>query len=277
MLKSLLVGLSGSPSSQAATKLAIQWARAHHAKLIGVGVVDDESLTSVESVPLGASAFKAERDEAVLSRAKHRVGMVLREFERACATSEVLHKTFPGRGSAAKLLTQHAQRADLLVLGRQRAESTDSAAPLTHTLEQVLKQAVRPVVCVPESPADGNTVLVAYDGSVQAARTLSAFVGLGLLADLPIRLVTVEKTLGNLAYDTTLASEFLEGHGFKVDVTCFTSDESPGEALLRLIDETHPALVVLGAYGKGWLREVLLGSVTTQLLQKSNSPLFLYH
>lgn len=277
MLKSMLVGLSGSPSSQAATKLAIQWARVHHAKLVGVGVLDEESLTSAESIPLGAGAFKAERDEAVLSRAKLLAGIALREFERDCTASDVSHKTFGARGDAAKLLTQHSQRADLLVLGRKRAESTDSAAPLTHTLEQVLKQAVRPVVCVPESPADGNTVLVAYDGSLQAARALSAFVGLGLLADLPIRLVTVERTLGDVAYDTTLASEFLEAHGFQVDVTCFTSDESPSEALLRLIDETRPALVVLGAYGKSWLREVLLGSVTTQLLRKSNSPLFLSH
>lgn len=277
MLKSLLVGLSGSPSSQAATKLGIQWARTYHAKLFGVGILDDKSLTPAESIPLGAGAFKAERDEAVLSRAKLHVGLALREFEHACATSDVPHKAFPGRGDAAKFLTQHSQRADLLVLGRGRTETTDSAAPLTHTLEQVIKHAVRPIVCVPESLPEGNAVLVAYDGSLQAARTLSAFVGLGLLADLPIRLVTVEKTLGDLAYDTTLASEFLEDHSVKVDVTYFTSDESPTDALLRLIDETHPALVVLGAYGKSWLREVLLGSVTTQLLQKSKSPLFLYH
>lgn len=69
----------------------------------------------------------------------------------------------------------------------------------------------------------------------------------------------------------------LEAHGFKVDVTCFTSDESPSDALLRLIDETRPALAVLGAFGKSRLREVFVGSVTTTLLQKSHAPLFLYH
>jgi nucleotide-binding universal stress UspA family protein len=49
------------------------------------------------------------------------------------------------------------------------------------------------------------------------------------------------------------------------------------ELPIRLITETRPALVVLGAYGKSWLGEVFLGSVTTSLQRKSGAPLFLDH
>lgn len=277
MLKSLVVGVSGSASSQAAARLAMQWGQAHDAKVVGVGVLDDEQLTPAESVPVGGGQFKAERDQIVLTQAEHRLEEVLKEFERACRIAGVQHRSFLTRGNAADRLTEHAQRADLLVMGHQRRESTSSIAPTTETLTTTIKQAVRPVVCVSGLTYSANSVLVAYDGSPQAARTLAAFVGLGLYSDLPIRLVTIEKSLGDLAYDTTLASEFLEAHGFKIDVTCFTSNESPSEALLRLIEETRPALVVLGAFGKGWLREVFSGSVTETLLQGSAAPLFLYH
>lgn len=277
MLKSLVVGVSGSASSQAAARLAMQWGQAHEAKVIGVAVLDEEQLAPVESVPLGGGPFKTERDQIVLAEAQDRLVEVLKEFDRACRIAGVPHKSFMTRGKAADRLTEHAQRADLLVVGHQRLESTSSIAPITDTLAKSIKRAVRPVVCVSGLTYSANSVLVAYDGSPQAARTLAAFVGLGLFADLPIRLITVEKSLGDLAYDTTLASEFLETHGFKIDVTCFTSDESPSEALLRLIEETRPALVVLGAFGKRWLREVFVGSVTTTLLQKSHAPLFLYH
>lgn len=277
MLKSLVVGVSGSPCSQAAVKLAIQWARKYQAKVIGVGVLDDERLAPAEPVPLGGGQFKAERDQIVVAAAQHRLDEVLKEFERTCQTAGVEHKTFETHGNAAERLTEHAQRADLLVVGRKRQESTESIAPTTNTLEAIIKQAVRPVVCVSGPNEPSNSVLIAYDGSPQAARTLANFVGLGLCANLPIRLITIEKWLGDLAYHTTLATEFLEGHGYKVDVTCFTSDEAPGDALVRLIDESRPALVVLGAYGKSRLREFLLGSVTATLLRKSNAPLFLSH
>ncbi len=277
MLKSLVVGVSGSTSSQAAARLAMQWGQAHDAKVIGVAAFDDKQLAPAKSVLLGGGQFKAERDQNVLAQAESRLEEVLKDFDRGCQIAGVQHRSFLTRGNAADRLTEHAQRADLLVVGHQRLESTKSIAPTTDTLTTSIKRAVRPIVCVsgPTSPA--SSVLVAYDGSPQAARTLAAFVGLGLFADLPVRLITIEKSLGDLAYDTTLASEYLEAHGFKIDVTCFTSDESPSEALLRLIDETHPALVVLGAFGKSWLHEVFVGSVTMTLLRRSNAPLFLFH
>lgn len=277
MLKSVLVGVSGSACSHEATKLAIQWAQRHRAKLVGVGVIDDELLMPAEPVPLGGGQFKVERDQIVLAEAERRMDATLKEFERACHTAGVPHQTFASRGHAADRLCEQAQRADLVVLGRSRHDSTESAAPVTDTLEKIVKRAVRPVVSVTKSSDSGKSVLVAYDGSLQAARTLAAFAGLGLCAELPIRLVTVEKSLGDLAYHTSLAAEFLESHGYRVDVAYFTSNESPADALLRVIEETQPALAVLGAYGKSWLRELLLGSVTTTLLKHSDVPLFLYH
>lgn len=277
MVKSILVGVSGSPCSREAAKLAIQWATTHQAKLVGVSVFDEELLAPAEAVPLGGGAIKAERDQIVLATAEHRLGEALQEFEWQCQAANVLHKTFKTRGHVADRLCEQAQRADLIVVGRKRQDATKSTAPLTDTLEEVIKRAVRPVVSVTSAFNSGKSVLVAYDGSLQAARALAAFVGLGWFTDLPIRLVTEEKSLGDLAYHTTLATEFLENHGYRVDVTCFTSDETPADALLRLIEETRPALAVLGAYGKSWLHEVLLGSVTKTLLRKSDVPLFLYH
>lgn len=277
MLKSILVGVSGSPCSREAAKLAIQWATTHQAKVVGVSVFDEELLAPAEAVPLGGGVIKAERDQIVLAAAEHRQEEALQEFERQCQAAKVPHKTFKTQGHVADRLCEQAQRADLIVVGRKRLDSTESIAPPTDTVEEVVKRAVRPVVCVTTAFDSGKSVLVGYDGSLQAARALAAFVGFGWFTDLPIRLVTEEKSLGDLAYHTTLAAEFLGNHGYRVDVTYFTSDESPADALLRLIEEMRPALAVLGAYGKSWLSEVLLGSVTKTLLRKSDVPLFLYH
>jgi nucleotide-binding universal stress UspA family protein len=54
MLRSLLVALDGSPWSETATTLALDWAARFDARLIGLGVLDEPSIaTSVTRTVLG--------------------------------------------------------------------------------------------------------------------------------------------------------------------------------------------------------------------------------
>ena len=49
MLKSILIGLDGSPSSTAALELGIQWAKRFNALLVGIGIVDDATIYTPEA------------------------------------------------------------------------------------------------------------------------------------------------------------------------------------------------------------------------------------
>ena len=59
------------------------------------------------------------------------------------------------------------------------------------TLSKVLADSPRPVVAVPDEPEDGEAVVVAYDGSLQAARALYAFEASGLGQGREIHVVSV--------------------------------------------------------------------------------------
>jgi hypothetical protein len=59
------------------------------------------------------------------------------------------------------------------------------------TLTKVLPNCPRPVVIVPNGPSTGDAIVIAYDGSLQAARTLHAFEATGLGAAREVHVVTI--------------------------------------------------------------------------------------
>jgi nucleotide-binding universal stress UspA family protein len=177
-------------------------------------------------------------------------------------------------------LAYEAQTHDLIVLGRETHFHFETQSTSDETLSQLLKHVPRPVVAVPETapPANGK-VMVAYDGSLQAARTLQLFVATGLAKAVtkePIHVVSVA--------DPTKASEqadqavsYLRLHGLAARAHAVQANGGVGETLLQVAGELPASLIVMGAYGQSALRDFLFGSVTKSVINRSTVPLFLYH
>ena len=49
MVRSILIGLDGSPHSETAVQLGVQWAHRFDALLTGLGVVDEPAICGVEA------------------------------------------------------------------------------------------------------------------------------------------------------------------------------------------------------------------------------------
>ena len=61
LLKSILVGLDGSPSSEAAVELGIQWAKHLNALLAGLGILDEAAIRTPEAEPTGGGYYTPAR------------------------------------------------------------------------------------------------------------------------------------------------------------------------------------------------------------------------
>ena len=85
MLKSILVGLDGSPSSGAAVELGIQWAKQFNALLVGLGIVDEVTIRTPEAEPIGGGYYKQERDEEMVKEARREIAQLLDKFASRCA------------------------------------------------------------------------------------------------------------------------------------------------------------------------------------------------
>jgi len=66
MIKSILVILDDSKSSESAKELSVNLAKSYKASLTGIGVLDAPWITTPEAIPLGGVAFKVDLDEQLL-------------------------------------------------------------------------------------------------------------------------------------------------------------------------------------------------------------------
>lgn len=272
MIKSMLVGLNGTQASESAVKQALQLAVGLQAKLIGVGVVDRAQICPPEMVPLGAGEFKRERDVKLLQAAHDRTDVLLREFEQRSQEAGVVVQTKKFEGEPADVLCAEAQRVDLLMVGKKHtpAEEGDTSPA---TLQAILHQSPRPVLCVPAAADQTRPILIAYDGSLPAARTVQLFAASGLSANRVVHLLSI----GNLA--TAIAEpcqQFLASHGIHVEPH-LAEAAHPAELILDLAERLDVSLIVMGAHGQSRLREFLFGSVTKAILKRATVPVFLYH
>lgn len=123
-------------------------------------------------------------------------------------------------------------------------------------------------------PSAFRRVLVAWNGSRQAARALHAAWPLIGLAD-EVDVLMVGRGRGGP--DSRLQRHF-ERHGVRPNLVRHDADDGmAGDILRREASERRSDLVVMGFYGRTRLRELILGGASREMLQDPPVPLFVSH
>src|SRR5438309_4948240 len=150
MLKTVLVALDGSAFSLTATMPSLDWARRFDAQLLFLGILDEASIHRPEPVPLGAGAYKKARDEARMADAHQRVAVFVAEFRARAAGAGVHAEVLEEQGEPAERIVFEAQRADVVILGRETHFNFETPERRDATRAQVVRSSPRPMVLVPE-------------------------------------------------------------------------------------------------------------------------------
>jgi nucleotide-binding universal stress UspA family protein len=276
-LRSVLVGLDGSVYSDVATELGIRWMQKSGGMLVGLGVIDVPSIASPTATPLGALHFAENYVEAQLTQERNRVEQFLSRFSIRCAEAGIPCRVLEEEGSPEATLLREAQRYDLVLLGRQTYFQFESVDQPDNTLTEVLKNSPRPIVTVPSTLPKGESVVIAYDGSLQASRALYTFWASGVGSERELHIVSVDSDHTQAALKAQYASEFLHAHKLEAQRHVVKSNGHAGEEILKKLRELNAGMLVMGAYGQMRLREFFIGSVTRHLLKHSPAPIFVTH
>ena len=273
-LKTVLVALDGSACSITATTLALDWARRFNARLLGLGIVDEASIHRPGPVPLGAGAYKKARDEARMADAHRRAAEFLEDFRGRASAIGIRSDLLEERGDPAERILFEAQRADVVILGRETHFNFETPARRDATLAQVVRSSPRPMVVVPPTLPEGTGVLVAYGGGRESARTLQLFALLGLAADDTLDVMTIHRDSAQARAIARAAGDFLAAHDVIHRVHTVGSSAAPAEVLLEEVERRRPRLLVLGAHREHPLRDLFATSVTRALLGACPVPIF---
>jgi nucleotide-binding universal stress UspA family protein len=220
---------------------------------------------------------------AYLDFMKERAVTNLAAFESAVGKSGVSHERRIIEDDAGSALCLQARYSDLLVLGQTDPE--ESALPEPADLpDYVIANAGRPVLLVPYAgkfDSVGERALIAWDGSLEAARAVSGAIPLLRKAKL-VQVAVFDPKVGLNAHGEEPGADialYLARHGVTVEVSrrYTEGDIDIGNALLSHLDDFGADLAVMGGYGHSRFREVLLGGVTRTVLQSMTVPVLMAH
>ncbi len=277
MLKRILVVLDGSETAEATRKLAVQMAKEFNAELTGVGIVDTPWITAAQPEPLGGAAYKIHRDYEVIRQTRERIKQMLAEYRQKCQKDGVVCATSSLEGFPATEIENLSQEHDLIFIGKTTGFHFGMDEDSDLTVKHITRDNPRPIIVVTSAGVKGDTVLIAYDGSLQAARALHMYLLLGLAKDKRVHILSIaskQKEADDLA---GRAHRMCESHGVKVTSEGVASTKPPEDIIQQKSDEVNAVMVVMGAFGHHGLRELFFGSCTEQMMKISQAPLFIHH
>ena len=181
-------------------------------------------------------------------------------------------------GPALEVMIQRARFADLAVIGQPAPEESDAVTDFDLPAELVMELG-RPVLIVPNKgdyAGVGKRVLVARAGTRESRR--AATDGLALLEPASTVTVLMVNPKNGTASNEADMKAWYARHGLNVDVRVVRSTEKEVGAVLRaMAAELSADLVVMGAYGRSRLRELILGGATHSMLKHMTVPVLMSH
>jgi nucleotide-binding universal stress UspA family protein len=177
-------------------------------------------------------------------------------------------------GSAAQVLVEQARLADLIVVSQARQEGSGEPLPVA---ADVALHASTAVLAVPPGASRfdiGGVAAVAWNGAAESAHALRF--ALPLLAKASaVHIITVSEEESD--FPATAACTYLSRHGISSELHVRKPNGGVPAALRDEVRKLGAAYLVMGAYGRSRLRQMVLGGVTSELLRTSEVPLLLAH
>ncbi|HYW92098.1 MAG TPA: universal stress protein [Gammaproteobacteria bacterium] len=228
------------------------------------------------ALPVWGGGDAMEREQ---KQAREQAAELRAELEAAAARHGVTQVEWQFHwGELASTVARHARYADLVVMGQHDPGESGSRVSFDSPAEVAILSG-RPVLVLPYAGRirePGRRVLLAWDGSNEAARAVTGALPLLAAADF-VQIVVVD---GDRSSPATGEEEpgagiarYLQRHGVDAGVsTVYRGGLSVAETLLSAVADKGADLLCMGAYGHSRLRELMLGGVTREMMRHMTVP-----
>lgn len=255
--------------------LSCRLAKKLNTKLIGVSAMPDPARAvimtgvSMHGVMFATGGTLLEGIREAQKEAREKLESLFFEVSEAEAVSnsEIEHAI----GLPTEVYPRLSLLSDALVTPHECVSSgTDHGLAFEATL---LDRREPIIVSGQNASPDINTMIIAWDGSPQAARAVRFHTPILRAADRVLiaqnaNKIGAEDRLGG--DDPSTVVEYLSARNIPSEVKQF--DGAVAEGLLALAREENAGLIIAGAYGHSRLEEMIFGGVSKNLLRAENGP-----
>ena len=283
-IRKILLPLNGTATGQAALATALLVARQFNAHVTALHVSAD----CREVAPLAGEGLSGAMVEEMMAPAAREAGQRSREVRRAFEQFVTAHDVPVGEtrldrnepsaglstvtGREDDIVAQSARLADLAVVPHPDAGELSSS----DALHAVLFDSGRPVLVAPKrEPATlGQRVAIAWNGSAESATAVTACMPWLTRAE-QVRVLHADEYQRRGPQARELLG-FLRLHGVEADLAQFRPiDREVGAGLLAGARAFGADQMCQGAYSHSRLRPLILGGVTSHVLENAHLPVLM--
>ena len=257
-MRAILVNADQSPASHSRVEFALDLTRQFGGHL--TVLLDTPVTRYIAMDPMGGSHILA----SALEKARFDDDAAADVIEARLLRDDVPFDILRAEADPVSALAQAAQLSDLAIVSRAGSLAGDLALA-TRT----------PVLALPNDSQPKlpfSNACIAWDGGEQASAALKAALPV-LRTCKSIKVITVTEKSGG--YPPTDALAYLSRHGIHADLELHERRGSTEETLAIAVNLSHADLLVMGAYGKSRVREMLFGGATAYFLSEPNMPALL--
>ena len=277
MTMKMLICADGSDNSNIALDYGIYIAPKFNATIAGLHVIDASLIQGPLTTDISGAVGMSPYDgffEAIETSLREKAQFILNDFQERCQKKRFAAEVKMTIGKIDQIIMEEAQSVDVVIMAKKGEHFHLKEGGLLGTVaESVTRKCGKPVLVTPEKFTEIESMGIAYDGSEPAKKALKLSLEISVQAAWPLTVVMITsdaKMADNLC---TEAEELSEKCNADCDMVVLQGKES--EEILKFIRQGSVELMVMGAYGHNRLRELFLGSTTTNVIRKSPIPVLL--
>ncbi len=279
MIQSILVALDPDTDTPVATQHAREIATRYDAQVTGVAVVDMGSIeTSTKGGGVGSMYLMEEVQKNLTAEARGVAQELVRTFEWAMRDGGVPFETLVEEGVPFQRIIEDMKYHDLLVVGSEPHFFYSHPEEKTQTLSRIVQHSIAPVLVVRDTYQEVKHVLVAYDGSDPAARTLQRFAQMAPFGrEISVEVVHIQEKgkEDESSLILQLAKGYLGRHGFETTTTSLVGSDATAE-IMQHCKNCKADAIVMGAHATTRLQRWIFGSTTATIISKAGVPVFMH-
>lgn len=271
-MKTILVHLANDAGHRARLELGQALAQRFHAHLVLLYVTTPVQMPAAAAGRAASAVFLADAQE----RSAEKAAAIEAEMARTNIGPETSWEFRIDHGEHIQVLTDYSHYADLAIVSKAaEGEAVDLVS--LHRPDDLPLNAGCPVLVVPQTPAAprlNGPILVAWKAGKQVARAVHG--ALPLLVTAPKVYILPARSKGGLETPGVVIGDYLARHGARVEVLPEDDDRGePGERICYQARALDCSMLVMGAYGRSRLSEILFGGTTRHVLKSVDRPVLL--
>jgi len=177
------------------------------------------------------------------------------------------------RGELEETLTEQESGVSLFVLGRRGEAAEVTQRDLGRNIERVVRALKKPILAVTEAFHEPRQVMIAFDGGSVTRRGVEMVASSPLFRGMPVHLLMSGKEGADSRKQLDWAKATLEVAGFEALASLMPGDAE--SIIAKAIQDQQIDILIMGAYSRSPLRNLLFGSKTSDLLRSSRIPTLL--